>query len=179
MARTSKGPAARVRLSYRRSRLLRISAELESWRAAAAAQSGRVPRPAHGWIRYIRDALNMNAFQLGRRADLRQPTVARLEQKERDETITLGALRRLAHALSCDLVYVVVPRRTLMETVDEQVRRAVDAAQRDPRQPATDPEELGRALLVQMPRWIWGSWDYPELFCAVDAERPHADAQNG
>lgn len=179
MKRTAGGSHARLGLSYRRARLLRISRELERWREVAATRSLSLTQPHMGWIRYIRDALNMNGFQLARRAGVRQPTVARLEQKERDGTITLRALGRVARALGCELVYALVPRTPLTTVVDEQVRRAVAAALRTAQRHAVDEEELARDLLVRMPRWIWGSWDYPQLYGdggAAAAEQPERRA---
>jgi predicted DNA-binding mobile mystery protein A len=157
---------ARARISYRRAGLLRTSAELERWREVAEAQKLNLKPPYRGWIRYIRDALHMNGFQLARRVGVRQPSIARLEQKEREETITLRALRRVAHALDCELVYALIPRRPLKDVMGEQVRRAAAVAM-----PLTSPaheqlaaEELERELLVRMPTWIWGTWDHPELY---------------
>jgi predicted DNA-binding mobile mystery protein A len=175
MGRKSEGSGARLRLSHRRSRLLRISAELDRWRerdALPGTSTGvSMSRPHVGWVRYIRDALNMSGFQLARRLNVRQPTLARLEQKEREETITLRALRRVANGLGCDLVYALVPRVSLTETIEQQARRAVTVALRDlPGAPA-GTEELVRELLVRMPRWMWGTIDHPELFGASETGR--------
>jgi predicted DNA-binding mobile mystery protein A len=164
MGRKREGQAARVRLAFRRAGLLRISAEMERWREANGRQSVRLTQPHLGWIRYVRDALNMNGHQLARRMGIRQPTLARLEQKEREGTVTLGALRRAANALGCELVYSLVPRTSLADVVEAQVRRAVAAVSRHSPTDPRDPEELTRELLVSMPGWIWGSWEYRELY---------------
>ena|SRR5688572_16835136 len=163
---------ARARINYRRSCLLRVSAELERWREVAATRSLSLTHPHLGWIRYVRDALHMSGYQLAKRVGVRQPTVARLEQKEREGTITVRALRRVAHGLGCELVYALIPRTTLRDIMDEQVARAAAAAaakaarahQEDP----TAAQELERELLVRVPGWIWGSLEYPELY-GVDA----------
>jgi predicted DNA-binding mobile mystery protein A len=68
------------------------------------------PRPRDGWIAAIRDALDMTVRQFGTRLGVTPSSVVRLEERERNDTITLGALRRAADALGCDLVYAVVPR---------------------------------------------------------------------
>jgi predicted DNA-binding mobile mystery protein A len=164
---------ARARINYRRSCLLRVSAELERWRQVAATRSVSLTHPHLGWIRYLRDALHMSGFQLAQRLGVRQPTAARLEQKEREGTITVRALRRVAHALGCELVYALIPRATLKDIMDEQVARAAAAAAAKTAQQETtmDAEELERELLVRMPGWIWGSWEYPELYGAAAAQR--------
>lgn len=78
-------------------------------RYAAAAVT---PRPRDGWIAAIREALDMTARQLAARLGVAPSNVARLEQREREDTISLGALRRAAGALDCDLLYAIVPRRS-------------------------------------------------------------------
>lgn len=69
-------------------------------------------RPRDGWIAALREALDMTVRQFAARLGVAPSNVVRLEQRERDDTISLGALRRAADALNCDLVYAVVPRVT-------------------------------------------------------------------
>jgi predicted DNA-binding mobile mystery protein A len=73
------------------------------------ATGERTP-PRDGWISALREALDMTVRQLAARLGISPSNVVRLEQRERDDTISLGALRRAADALDCDLVYAVVPR---------------------------------------------------------------------
>jgi predicted DNA-binding mobile mystery protein A len=80
------------------------------------------PRPPKGWVRAIRDALGMTSRQLGARMGLSQHTIIELEQREAAETITLKTLRQAAEALDCQLVYALVPRATLEETVRSRAR---------------------------------------------------------
>ena len=72
------------------------------------------PRPHRGWVRAIRYAAGVS----GPRA-----TEAELEASEAQGTIGLGSLRRAAEALDCELVYFLVPRRSLQEAVEHQARR--------------------------------------------------------
>jgi predicted DNA-binding mobile mystery protein A len=78
--------------------------------------------PARGWVRAVRDALGMTAEQLGERMGITQPSVNRLEVSEAEGTIQLNTLRRAAEALGCEVVYALVPRKTLRETYDEAAR---------------------------------------------------------
>ena len=55
----------------------------------------------------------MTVRQFAARLGVTPSSIVRLERRERDDTITLGALRRAADALDCNLVYAVVPRRTV------------------------------------------------------------------
>jgi predicted DNA-binding mobile mystery protein A len=79
-------------------------------------------RPTRGWIRAIRDALGMNTRQLAARMGLSQPAITQLEQSEMSDRIQLDSLRRAADVLGCDLVYVLVPRTSLDETVRHRAR---------------------------------------------------------
>jgi predicted DNA-binding mobile mystery protein A len=79
--------------------------------------------PRSGWLRAVREALGMSAKDLAARMGVVESTVVRLEASERAQTAQLGSLRRAAEALGCDLVYALVPRRPLVETVQEQARR--------------------------------------------------------
>ena len=77
-------------------------------------------RPPRGWVRAIREALGMTTAQLARRLGVSQPRVVVLEQAEAKGTITLESLERAAHALDCQLSYVLIPRRPLEALVEER-----------------------------------------------------------
>ena len=80
-------------------------------------------RPHKGWIRATRDALGMSGSQLAARLGVRQQTVHDLEVSEQRRTIRLDSLARAADAMDCDLVYALVPRSSLEETVRTRARR--------------------------------------------------------
>ncbi|MHB8471101.1 MAG: mobile mystery protein A [Gaiellaceae bacterium] len=92
-----------------------LDRRLLAWRALGDA-------PPHGWIRALRDALGMSTSQLGKRMGLSRQAIAQMEQSEADGSIRLDTLRRAAMALDCDVVYALVPRQPLQETVDERAR---------------------------------------------------------
>src|SRR5665647_390075 len=71
------------------------------------------PRPHQGWIRAIREALGMSSKELADRMGIIQQAIRELEQSELHETIKLETLQRAANALECELVYSLVPRRSL------------------------------------------------------------------
>jgi predicted DNA-binding mobile mystery protein A len=85
-------------------------------------------RPARGWVRAVRDALGMTSAQLAERLHVSQVAVTKLERSEIDDSARLDTLRRAADALDCDLVYAIVPRSTLEDTVQ---RRALALAKHD------------------------------------------------
>lgn len=84
------------------------------------------PRPYNGWIRTIRDALGMSSTELAARLGLRQQSISDIERNERRYTIRLDTLERVAEAMGCQLVYVLIPRTTLEETVQTQARLRAD-----------------------------------------------------
>jgi predicted DNA-binding mobile mystery protein A len=88
----------------------------------AAGQS----RPPKGWVRAIRDALGMTSRQLASRMGLSQSTITALEQGEVADTVTLKTLRQAAEALDCQLVYALVPRTSLEDTVRMRARALAD-----------------------------------------------------
>lgn len=77
-------------------------------------------RPPKGWLRAIRDALGMTTTQFARRLGVSQPRIVELQQSEMNGSVTLNTLQRAAEALGCRLVYVLVPKRPLAETVRER-----------------------------------------------------------
>ena len=65
----------------------------------------------------------MTGADLARRMGVHQSRIPAIERGEREQTIKIDTLARAAEALECDLVYVLVPRRSLNEMVAEQARR--------------------------------------------------------
>ena len=79
-------------------------------------------RPRSGWIRAIREALMMSQAVLARRLEINHGSVNKLEHAELHGGITVRKLAEVAAALDCDLVYALVPRSTLEQTVLDQAR---------------------------------------------------------
>ena len=77
-------------------------------------------RPRTGWIQAIRTTLGMTTRQLGERLGVAQSTVVALEKSEATDRISLHSLRRAAEALDCELHYVLVPRQSLKERVEQR-----------------------------------------------------------
>jgi predicted DNA-binding mobile mystery protein A len=76
--------------------------------------------PPRGWVRAVRDALNMSTSQLANRMGVTRSAIAQLERSEVKASVRLETLRRAADALDCDLVYALVPRVGLQESVRRQ-----------------------------------------------------------
>ena len=87
------------------------------------------PRPTSGWISSVREALGITLDQIGKQIGASRQAVQQLERAEATDRITLGALRRAAEAMGCELVYALVPKSgTFAELSERPVR---DRAARD------------------------------------------------
>lgn len=80
-------------------------------------------RPAHGWIRVVRDALGITTTQLAKRLKMSQPSVIGMEKAEQRGAISIDTLERAAHALNCKLIYVLVPNNSLEEMLRNQAKK--------------------------------------------------------
>lgn len=80
--------------------------------------------PQKGWIRAIRNALNMNCRQLAKRLGLKdRSSVTLLERNEISGAVTIKTLRHAAEALDCVFVYGMVPRSSLKDAIREQAEK--------------------------------------------------------
>jgi predicted DNA-binding mobile mystery protein A len=91
---------------------------LQRWRSADLPS-----RPSIGWLKAIREALGMPAAYLAKKIGVTHSSLLRLESSEADDGITLGSLRRVAEALDCELQYALVPRKSLIETLETQATK--------------------------------------------------------
>lgn len=105
----------------------------------------------------------MTNAQLAKRVKRRPQTVLDLQQRESAQTIQLNTLRELAEGMDCELVYAVVPRKPLEQTVRE---RAEAVARRMLRRTGHSMElerqgigvrEVTRALDREIERLLAGS----------------------
>ena len=105
--------------SSRRQMLRTLDTRLNKLRNAAA--HGRLI-PRAGWIATLRQGLGLTIGQLGSRLEITAQGVYKLEKAERKGTITLASLRRAAHAMDAELVYFIVPRNSVQDTIEQRAR---------------------------------------------------------
>ena len=79
--------------------------------------------PSRGWLKEIREALGLTERQQAARLGIASSTLHKSEQSEAQDRITLGQLRKLADGLGCDLVYALVPRKPLLEVVQDRAKQ--------------------------------------------------------
>ena len=124
--------------------------------------------PRRGWIRAIRQALGMSGRHLASRLGVSKMRVADMERAEVTGATSLKTLRRAAEAMDCVLVYVLVPKTSLKETLQKQVRQKAgqDMARASHtmawEDQALSHDDTGKAteiatasLLAKMPRTLW------------------------
>jgi len=97
--------------------LHQLDETLDRWRTLPRS------RPSGGWLRAIRQALGMTTRQLAKTVGVTQAAVVDAERTEAKGDITLATLQRYAAALGCELSYVLIPKRSLQETVEERADR--------------------------------------------------------
>ena len=68
----------------------------------------------------------MSLRQLAQRAGLSKNAVASIEGNEAKGSVRLESLARLAEAMGCELVYAIVPRDSLEETMRLGAMRAAE-----------------------------------------------------
>ncbi len=80
----------------------------------------KVIPPPKGWIRAIRETLGMTGGQLAQRLQTNKQRISRIEQDEILGKLTLSTLRSVADSLDCTLVYGLVPKHSLEQTIQDR-----------------------------------------------------------
>ena len=65
--------------------------------------------PKQGWIRSIRKSLGLTIRQIADICEISHSSIRSIERNEVLETASIRSLKKLASAMDCKLVYVVVP----------------------------------------------------------------------
>lgn len=66
--------------------------------------------PEKGWVKDIRESLGISITQMAKRLGTTRQGFQKLELGEQQQGITIRTLRRVAEALNCRLIYVLVPK---------------------------------------------------------------------
>jgi predicted DNA-binding mobile mystery protein A len=138
-----------------------LDQKLEKWRQL---QATNVSVPKKGWIAAIRKSLGLSGTALASRLGVSQSAQAQYEKNEKDGSITLQTLERIAHAMDAELVYAIVPRRPIKETLEEKAeeiarKRVLPLAhsmslEAQSAEVYEEIEDLKRELLTR-PRELW------------------------
>lgn len=117
-------------------------------RLAVLKPENRFDAPPKGWIRAIREAIGMSGVQLASRLGIRPQTVQTIEISEAAGSIQVDTLRRAAEALDCTLVYALVPKTSLENSVRRRARNiAIRDLQRISHSMRLEAQETGDAKI--------------------------------
>lgn len=127
-----------------------------------------INRPKEGWIRTLRKILGMSSPQLANRLDVSKSQASQIERMEMEDRITLKQLRRVAEVLDCDLVYALVPRQSIEDTIRDRARlKAEQLVSKTDVQMKLEAQQLSseklqaqvefetERLVREMPRDLW------------------------
>jgi predicted DNA-binding mobile mystery protein A len=76
----------------------------------------------NGWIKFIRKAMGLSSTDLAKLSNLSPRTVTQAERREVDGKVTLSTLKKMAEAMECDLVYSLVPKKSVKDTIKNKAR---------------------------------------------------------
>jgi len=99
---------ARKQLERRLSPLRKIESELAT--------------PPRGWIKAIREALNMSAVQMAKRLGVVRSRINALEKSEVTGNVTIKTMREAAEAMNCKFVYAIVPVKPMDELLRDRAK---------------------------------------------------------
>jgi predicted DNA-binding mobile mystery protein A len=97
-------------------------------------------RPAHGWLRAVRESIGMSQASVATKLGMSRQSYAGLETAEARGSISLKSLQRAVEAMGCELVYFVLPREAVAQNFAELAQR------HDPKQAHLAATEHSMAL---------------------------------
>jgi predicted DNA-binding mobile mystery protein A len=76
--------------------------------------------PREGWVKTVRQAIDMSTSQLAKRLQITRQSVTEIEQREAEGSITLKTLREVAEVMDLQLFYVLIPKDGTLEMLIER-----------------------------------------------------------
>jgi predicted DNA-binding mobile mystery protein A len=76
-------------------------------------------RHQKNWLRSARVAQGLKGLDLAKRLGVSPARVSMMESDEEKGAVTLKMMQRAAHALDCEFVYVLVPKKALSKNTSE------------------------------------------------------------
>jgi predicted DNA-binding mobile mystery protein A len=108
-----------MKSEFRELRLKQLAATLDKF-----SNANQTTRPVRGWLRAVREALGVSQQQVASAAKVKRQSIIGFEKAEARDRITLRNLRRVADAMGCELIYVIVPKSGSIEDLAEQRTRS-------------------------------------------------------
>jgi predicted DNA-binding mobile mystery protein A len=81
----------------------------------------KVSFPPTGWVKAIRLALGISLQQLGNKLGVSKQNVQNMEKREQEGTVSIKALKEVAHAMDMEFVYGFLPKDgTLNDLIEKR-----------------------------------------------------------
>lgn len=126
-------------------------------------------QPKNGWVKTIRNILNMSLRQLAVRLHVTPQAIDDLEKREALGTVTIKSLQDVADKLDMKLVYGFIPKdgsisslvdRRVMEVAREIVMRTSHSMKLEDQENSQDRlqraiEQKAEELKRTLPKYIW------------------------
>jgi predicted DNA-binding mobile mystery protein A len=94
----------------------------------------QVHRPSGGWLREVRKALGLSATTMAQDLRVSPAAIFQMERAERKDKISLAGLDKAARAMSCKVVYAIVPYKgSFEEHAAKEVKHLVQRQQAERR----------------------------------------------
>jgi len=126
--------------------------------------------PSSGWVYSIRKALGMTLCHLGNRMGITPQSVKEIEDREKNETISIKVLRQFGKSLNLKLIYGFIPQSGSLEEIIE--KRALELAieivnrtsismkledqENNPVRIQKAIKEKANEIKTEMPKYLWG-----------------------
>lgn len=121
-----------------------------------------------GWIKLIREALDMTTTQLSKRVGIDQSRITRLENAETEGDLKLSSLKKIAEGLDMQFVYAFVPKTNLEDMVQDQAKKIakkrmqkvshtmrLEDQELSEAEKAKTMEDLVQKILIEEPKDFW------------------------
>ncbi len=93
----------------------------------ASKQFRDTTRPKEGWLRTVRNALQMSGAQLARRLGVTRSLISQSEKAELSGRITIKKMSEMADAMNCRFVYAVIPNTNIQDSIAAQAHKKAKA----------------------------------------------------
>jgi predicted DNA-binding mobile mystery protein A len=110
--------------------------------------------PNEGWIKTLRQALNMSGAQLARRLGVTRGLISKTEKAELCGGVTLKKMQEIAQGMNCRFVYAIVPETDIEDLLKTQaIKKASSRVKRASIHMALEDQALnGEQLRLEIER---------------------------
>lgn len=124
--------------------------------------------PPQGWIKTLREALGLSAFQLAKMVGIERSRISRLENAEPSGNLKLSSLQKIAQGLNMKFVYGFVPEDSLEQMIRNRAEsmafrrlKKLDNTMKLERQSLSEEEkkdalkDMTEKILIDNPKELW------------------------